>query len=239
MRESGRLPEAQDHGSDESAGQGEHRPSGVILLHGLARTSRSMRLLANFLRQQGYAVVNVGYPSRKYPVETLARLCIPPAIAELRQDYRVGSIHFVTHSMGGILLRCFLSVEPLADLGRVVMLSPPNQGSELVDLLRRSGWFRSFFGPAACQLGTAAMDLPRQLGPFRGTVGIITGDQAGISPFSRLFPGPHDGKVSVARAQLPDMTDFLRVPYGHSWVMNHRSVREQVVAFLECGRFRH
>lgn len=196
-----------------------------------------MQLLTKFLQRQGYAAVNVGYPSRRYPVETLAQLCIPPAIAELRQA-RVGPIHFVTHSMGGILLRCFLSVEPLVDLGRVVMLSPPNQGSELVDFLRRYGWFRYFFGPAACQLGTAATDLPRRLGLFIGTVGIITGDHAGITPFSRLFPGPHDGKVSVAGAQLPGMTDFLRVPYGHSWIMNHRSVREQVAGFLECGRFR-
>jgi pimeloyl-ACP methyl ester carboxylesterase len=211
--------------------------TGVILLHGLARTRRSMQPLAAYLRQQGYAVVNVGYPSRRYPVETLAQLCIPPAVAELRRA-RVDTLGFVTHSMGGILLRSYLAAHPLPELGRVVMLSPPNQGSELVDCFRRFWWFRRFFGPAGCQLGTTATDLPLQLGPLTGTVGILTGNRPFPGVFSRFFPGPHDGKVSVARARLPGMSDFLTLPYGHSFIINHRPVWEQVAAFLEHGRFR-
>lgn len=196
-----------------------------------------MNPIAAFLRQQGYAVINVGYPSRRHPVETLARLCIPPAVAELRQA-GVGTVDFVTYSMGGILLRSYLAANLLPELGRVVMLSPPNQGSELVDCFRRFWWFRRFFGPAACQLGTAATDLPLQLGPLNATVGILTGNRAFPGLFSRLFPGPHDGGVSVARAQLPGMTDFMTLPYGHFFIMHHRPVWEQVAAFLEHGRFR-
>jgi len=196
-----------------------------------------MGSLAASLRQQGYAVVNVGYPSRRHPIETLARLCIPPAIAELRRA-RVDTLDFVTHSMGGILLRSYLAANPLPELGRVVMLSPPNQGSELVDCFRRFWWFRRFFGPAGCQLGTTATDLPLQLGPLDGTLGILTGNRPFLGLFSRFFPGPHDGRVSVARAQLPGMSDFLIQPYGHSFIMHHQPVREQVAAFLEQGRFR-
>ena len=210
---------------------------GVILLHGLAMVRLSMRPLAVFLRQHGYLVVNVGYPSRKHPIESLAHSAIPPAVAELRRK-GVDSIHFATHSMGGILLRYFLATETLPEPGRVVMLCPPNQGSELVDCFRHLWWFRWYFGPAGCQLGTAATDLPLRLGPLSRPVGIITGNRPATGIFSRFFPGPNDGKVSVARAQLPGMTDFLTVPYGHALLMHHRPVAEQVVAFLENGRFR-
>lgn len=211
--------------------------TGVILLHGLVLTSLSMRPLAACLRQRGFTVVNVGYPSRQHPVEALAQAVIPPAIAALRQQ-GIGTIHFVTHSMGGILLRSYLAAHPLPELGRVVMLSPPNQGSELVDYFRHLWWFRWLFGPAGCQLGTAATDLPRRLGPLVGTVGILTGNRPTSNVFSRFFSGPHDGKVSVARAQAAGMTDFLTLPYGHSCIMYHRPVQEQVAFFLEQGTFR-
>ena len=196
-----------------------------------------MRPLAVCLQRHGHRVVNVGYPSREHSVEPLAHAAIPPAITELRR-HGVGTIDFVTHSMGGILLRSFLAAQALPELGRVVMLSPPNQGSELVDSFRRYWWFRGLFGPAGCQLGTAAIDLPSQLGPLVGTVGIITGNRPVTRLFSRFFPGPNDGKVSVARAQADGMTDFLTLPYGHSFIMYHRPVQEQVVFFLENGRFR-
>ena len=208
---------------------------GVILLHGLARTRRSMRSLAAFLGHRGYRAVNVGYPSCQYPIETLAQSAIPPAIAALRQQ-QAETIHFVTHSMGGILLRAFLASEPLPELGRTVMLCPPNQGSELVDCLGRFTWFRLMFGSAGGQLGTGPDQLPARLGPATFPVGILTGDRPPIG-LARFFPGPNDGRVSVARAQLAGMDDFLVLPCGHSLIMRHQKVQEQVAAFLEHGRF--
>lgn len=209
---------------------------GVILLHGLARTHRSMRPLAACLQRQGYAVVNAGYPSRRHPIETLARETLPAAIATLRHQGAT-VFHCVTHSMGGILLRAYLAEEPLSGLGRVVMLSPPNQGSELVDLLGRYSWFRFIFGPAGCQLGTDPHSLPNRLGPARFPLGIITGNRPAIG-LAHFFPGPSDGKVAVARARLEGMADFLVLPYGHALIMVHREVHEQVIHFLRIGGFR-
>lgn len=209
---------------------------GVILLHGLARTRRSMRTLASCLQRQGYTVANVGYPSRRYPIETLARKTLLAALATLRQQ-GVNSIHFVTHSMGGILLRVYLAEQSLPELGRVVMLSPPNQGSELVDLFCRYAWFRFLFGPAGCQLGTNPNSLPNRLGPARFPLGIITGNRPALG-LAHFFSGPSDGKVAVERARLEGMADFLVLPYGHALIMVRRQVQEQVIHFLRAGRFR-
>ncbi len=218
-----------------SGGERAGQRVGIVLLHGLARTSLSMARLGRFLRRQGYMVVNVGYPSRSHPVETLARMAIPPALARLRQQ-GAGRIHLVTHSMGGTLARAFLATEPLPELGRVVMLGPPNQGSELIDALWRYSWFRWFFGPAAGQLSTATDSLPNRLGPAAFPLGIIIGNRSAGWPFAACFPGPNDGKVTVARAHLAGMDDFLTVPCGH--VMNYSLVRKQVAWFLAHGRFR-
>ena len=210
---------------------------GVVVLHGLARTKYSMYFLGAYLRRQGFLVINAGYPSRKQEIEQLAKSCIPPAIDALRRQGAT-QIHFVTHSMGGILVRAFLRTERLPELGRVVMLSPPNQGSELVDHLSRYRWFRSFFGPAGCQLGTSSSSVPLQLGEISFPTGIITGNRSFRVLSGRFFPGLSDGKVSVERAQIPGMSDFFIVPCGHSCIMNHRNVWEQVMSFLESGRFR-
>jgi len=194
-----------------------------------------VRPLAAYLTRRGYAVANAGSPSRRDPIEILARSAIPPAITALRRQ-GAGAIHFVTHSMGAILLRAFLATESLPELGRVVMLSPPNQGSELVDALVRFVWFRWLFGPAGCQLGTGPESLPARLGPAVFAAGILTGNRPAIG-LAGFFPGPSDGKVAVERARLAGMADFLVLPYGHSLIMRHRPVQEQVAYFLEHGRF--
>lgn len=195
-----------------------------------------MQPLARHLEGLGYMVVNLGYPSRRHPVETLARMAIPPGIRQLRRQ-GVCRIHAVTHSMGGLLLRAFLALETIPEMGRAVLLCPPNQGSELVDLLRRFAWFRHLFGPAFCQLGTGPQDLPTRLGPAPCLLGVLTGNRPAPG-LAHFFPGPNDGKVSVARAQLAGMADLLVVPYGHALIMRHGPVLDQVAHFLAHGHFR-
>jgi len=209
-------------------------PECVILLHGLFRTPRSMGEMEDFLMAAGYLVVNDGYPSREAQIEVLAVTAIPPAIANCR-DQGAGRINFVTHSLGGILLRYYLSTDEIAELGRVVMLGPPNQGSELVDSLRSIPGFTMLYGPAVLQLGTDAASVPLQLGAADYEVGIIIGQTAG--PLSGMLPGEDDGTVTVESARLDGMTDFLVMDAGHTFVMNNNEVIRQTLFFLNTGRF--
>ena len=138
----------------------------VILIHGLARTHRTWLRMQKGLSKQGYQVINLAYPSRKYRIETLANKYIDQAITHCRNN-KATRIHFVTHSMGGILVRYYLSQHHVETLGHVVMLSPPNKGSELVDKLSGLPGFNQLNGPAGYQLGTSPACLPNQLGRHR------------------------------------------------------------------------
>jgi triacylglycerol lipase len=132
----------------------------VVLLHGMGRGTLSMKRIEWALVNRGYRVVNVGYPSTSYAVEHLARAYLAPALHEL--DLRPGErVHFVTHSLGAIVLRQQIVAEPMQNLGRVVMLGPPNRGSEIADVVKRDKFLRLFTGPSGPQLGTSAADLPR------------------------------------------------------------------------------
>lgn len=211
-------------------------PDTVVLLHGLGRSAWSMKAIETKLRDAGYTVVNLDYPSRSFPIEALAASHLGPRLTALPLA-PTGRVHFVTHSMGGIVLRCYLRDHPLPQLGRIVMLAPPNSGSEIADHLKANWLYRTYNGPAGQQLGTDG--LPGKLGPAPGETGIIAGDVSLNPLFSSWMPGPSDGKVSVARAKLDGMKDFIVVPYSHTWIATREPVIDQVLAFLRDGRFQH
>jgi hypothetical protein len=208
----------------------------VILLHGLARTSGSMEKMKRVLVQEGYYTVNVDYPSRSYPIEELATTIIPAAINDCGSQGSA-KIHFVTHSLGGILVRYHMAHDKLASLGRVVMLSPPNQGTEAVDKLRNLPGFRWINGPAGQQLGTDDAGIPARLPPVNFEAGVIAGDRTINFINSMLIPGKDDGKVSLKRAQVEGMTDFIITHHSHPFIMKADDVIEQAVYFLQHGRF--
>ncbi|MGB3213022.1 MAG: alpha/beta fold hydrolase [Desulforhopalus sp.] len=210
----------------------------VVLLHGLARSSRSMDDMANALQAEDYFTVNMDYPSRSTTVERLALIEIPKVL-QICREQRAKRISFVTHSMGGILLRYYLSQEEIAELKRVVMLSPPNKGSEVVDTLRGNFFFEWRNGPAGQQLGTGPDSLLHQLGPATFPLGIITGDEPAFYDLWMvdMIPGPSDGKVSVESAKLEGMTDFLVLPENHTFIINDEEVIRQTLYFLQHEKF--
>lgn len=208
----------------------------VILLHGMGRTRASMWVLSQHLAKAGYATVNYGYPSTRFSIERLAQEHIPAAIAEC-EAHSGGRIHFVTHSLGGILVRYYLQDSSLPEGSRVVMLSPPNQGSEVADQLKDTKLYQWLTGPPGQQLGTGTDDVPRRLKAVDVEIGIITGQKSLEPWFSRLLPGKDDGKVSVESAKLEEMKEFLVVDSTHAFIMNEDIVLEAVVNFLRAGEF--
>jgi pimeloyl-ACP methyl ester carboxylesterase len=211
-------------------------PGTLVLLHGLGRTARSMRRLAAEGTRRGYRVHNIGYPSRRAGVFAHAER-VGLTLAALPDT---GPLHAVTHSMGGIVLRAALAGGWLAPerMGRVVMLAPPNGGTELADWLCRTPLFVHVVGPAVPELRTGASGIAGTLPPVPFELGVIAGAMRRSSLAASLFDGPNDGKVSVARARVRGMRDLLVVPHGHTFIMNAPDVIAQTFHFLSTGRFR-
>lgn len=209
----------------------------VIFLHGLARTALSFHSMARFFQKQNFATHNLNYPSRKFEVETLSEKFLKPQIVKIQKDNPKATLHFITHSLGGILLRFYLSKDDIKNLGRIVMLAPPNQGSEIVDKLSHWPGFKKFNGPAGLQLGTKPNHIPQQLKPLETDVGIIAGSKTVNLILSQLLPKPNDGKVSVASTQLQEMKDFLVTPHSHTFLMQRKKIWQHSLNFLNHGEF--
>ncbi len=212
----------------------------VVLLHGMGRTSRSMDKMQNRLAAEGYHTVNLDYPSTSKMIEQIAESHFPEAYEQCLQ-FEPSSIHFVSHSLGGIVLRTVFKDQKPEKPGRVVMLSPPNQGSVAADKLKEWWLYRWLYGPAGQQLTTDDDSHPNQLGPVDYPVGIITGDRYYFFDFwlSRMIPGIDDGKVSVENARVDGMSDFLVVHETHPFIMEADYVLSETVYFLQNGKFRH
>ncbi len=208
----------------------------VVLLHGLTRSWRAMRPMAKALQEAGFSTANVDYPSTSDSIEAIAPLAVGTGLSECRAT-GAGVIHFVTHSLGSILIRYENEHAPIPDLGRVVMLGPPNQGSEIVDKTRDWPGFDMLTGEAGAQLGTDDGSIPSQLGPVDFELGVIAGTRTFNFITSAFLPNPDDGKVTVESTKVAGMRDFLIVEHSHHFMIRTDWVIRNTVAFLRTGVF--
>lgn len=223
--------------SSEEPVVSRHADECVVLLHGLARTSLSMEPMVWALEDAGYRVANIDYPSRDMKIEALAPLAVEAGLAECAASGSNHAVHFVTHSLGGILVRYYFSDKAFAVPGRVVMLAPPNQGSNASDALQDVPGFDWLNGPAGYQLGKGEDSVPLQLGKPAFEFAVIAGDRTIDPVTSAVLDDPDDGRVSVADTRLEGMRDFRVVGVSHAFIMQKSEVIELVKNFLDHGSF--
>lgn len=230
VAQSGNTTEEQGETASEAPAEG------VVLLHGLARSAASMKRMEEALEEAGYVVLNKGYRSREAVIAVLSEEAVGEALRDPLFE-GVERIHFVTHSLGGILVRDYFSRHKDPRLGRVVMLGPPNAGSEVVDELQDWRAFQWLNGPAGQQLGTGEDSVPVQLGPVDFELGVIAGTRSINWINSFMIDGSDDGKVSVENSRIEGMAGHIAMPVTHPGMMRNRKVIEQTLEFLRNGRF--
>ena len=207
----------------------------VVLLHGMKRSASSLGKIEKHLKSNGYRTINIDYPSSEQTVEELSEF-IHKEITRRYFD-KSRNIHFVTHSMGGILARYYIKKHRPANLARVVMLAPPNQGTEMSDFLQGTKIFESFFGPAGTQMGTNEKSIVHSLGPADYELGVIMGNIS-LNPIaSVVVPGDDDGLVSHERSKVEGMKDSIILRTAHSLIMFNKEAHKQIIHFLIDGKF--
>lgn len=202
----------------------------VILLHGLWRSLWAMEPMAHYLHQQGYHTINVPYPSFRKPIEESCRI-VHNAI---RLHEKGSHIHFVTHSLGGIITRKLLAELPLKQTGRVVMLAPPNQGSEIVQWLDKCGPLKHTLGPAGQQLRMGSVDAPTLAEETDAAV--IMGRRSTIPFFRTLLDDENDGIVSVESGKIEGMNEFHILDTDHTFIATDPRVMKMTAQFLNDGK---
>lgn len=216
------------------------RDTVVVLLHGIGHTRWNMLGVEIALRRAGYETVNISYPSRRKNIQYLAEF----VYRRLEKEgvwKRPGRVHFVTHSMGGLVARRMLEEHrqdiPPEKTGRLAMIAPPNGGSEVADFLKDFPPYFWAFGPAGQELTTAARQADTSH-PYYET-GIIAGSKSWPYIVARfVVPGAHDGRVTVEKTKLEGMKDHITLNATHSFISWRPDTHAHIVAFLREGSFR-
>lgn len=201
-----------------------------------------MRPLARTLRAHGFAPHLIDYPSRRHRIDELVDAVLAPVVERLEAE-GAARIHFVTHSLGGVLTRAYAARRfdagaPLPEGSRAVMIAPPHGGSEVADVVMAVPPLRAYFGPALDELGTDEASIPLALGPVRGLeVGVIAGDVNRYPLLGRALPGPGDGSVAVERTRVDGLADWTLVHRTHALIPFAPDVADATLRFLETGRF--
>lgn len=207
----------------------------VILIHGLGRSHLSFLKMAKQLKNKGYLVYNASYPSTKQKIQDSSESYINQALESLSAQ-KISKIHFVTHSLGGILVRYYLSKHEINNLGKIVMLAPPNKGSHIAQAYHDKFWFKWATGPAGQQLLVEDNPFLDGLEPIETEVAVLMGNRSLEPWFNHVFNDldhlEHDGKVSIESAKLDNMSKFEIIDTAHTMIMNNPKVMSQVLDFL-------
>lgn len=205
-------------------------PAHIVLIHGLWTHGLIMLPMAHMLQKYGYDTHHFSYHTISETLEQSAA-----RLQEFVQQLAAEQLHFVGHSLGGLLIRKFLQRYPDQAPGRIVTLGTPHSGSYVASHLGRSGLMRKLFG---CSLPPLTGDIT----PWQGEreLGAIAGSRSiGLGFIIRDLPKPNDGTVSIDETRLETMRDHITLPYTHTSMLMAEEVAKQVHDFLQTGQFSH
>lgn len=212
-------------------GEGDY----IVALHGIARSDKSMRKFANYMRQEGFEVININYPSTRANLGSLVDYV--NEVITSRVNDKKKKVHFIGHSMGCLITRALITKHRPDNLGRVVMIAPPNQGSEVADYLKDNFLYKFLFGPAGQQLITDQSEFKKMFGEVNYELGVIAGDSSLAPVGSIIIPGPDDGRVSVKATRIEGMKDHIILPDNHTFIVRDEEAMRQANHFIKFGHF--
>ena len=209
----------------------------VILVHGFARSSRDMRVLAKALRKQGYNTHQINYLSIRKNINNIQSNVFKQMMSIISNN-TARKIHLVGHSLGGLLVRSYLAKHSIPNMGFVVIIGSPNKGTNFVDYYKQSWWFK-WFGDITHIFSAKQSAFLNSLPLPNYTLGVIAGN-FNSKWQEHILPGPDDGLVPVKSTKIKGMKDFIIIENTlHRWLIYKRQVIDQVIYFLSHGRFNH
>jgi len=205
---------------------------GVVLIHGILRSSKCMSAMAETLEQAGFHTFQFDYPS--------TQVSIPDAAEYLHQTIEslegIEELSIVAHSMGGLVTRAYFAEHHDPRFRRVVMVGTPNHGAELADLVHRNFLVRTAAGPGGRQLVTDPEGLIPSLPAPKCEFAIIAGARNNPAGWNPFIPGDDDGTVTVESTRLVGAADFSTVQTTHTSLLRNREALDQTLRFLGEGR---
>lgn len=214
----------------------------VVVLHGLVRSRQSMAGLCKYLSEQSdYQIVNMSYASTREPLRRHAA-SLASVIDHLGPE--VTEINFVAHSLGNLVIRHYLGDQIASErrrvdarINRMVMLAPPNQGSQFAVKFADNRLFQTIWGTSGLELAKEWDELEKRLATPRGEFGIIAGGRGADDGANPLLRGDDDFVVTIEETRLGGASDFSVLPALHSLIMDDPKVREYTLRFLWHGHF--
>lgn len=207
---------------------------GVILVHGILRSSRCMRAFEAEFIKQGYKVLNVNYPSTKLDIKSIVEY-LKPSIMVFAKNLK--KIHFVGHSLGGIIIRALLNVEKPANLGKVVLVGSPIQGSELARKFKKFRIFKWIFGPAGIDLALPSKEMSAMFGKIDYEIGVIAGFNKYNFLANLLLKEKNDGMVTIKSTQDQEISNHIIIETGHLRLAKNKEVIDKTIKFIKEASF--
>lgn len=207
---------------------------GVVLLHGILKSSKCMKSFEKAFLECNYKVLNIDYPSTKLDILSIVDF-IKPQIIEFSNS--VDRLHFVGHSLGGLIIRTLLNQYNFTNLGRVVLIGTPNKGTKLADFFKNFWLYKKLFGPAGQQLTTNQKDIKTSLGNIKYEMGIIAGLFKYNFFTNLIIKSPSDGLVSIESTKTDGTKQHIIIPSEHLKLTKNKRVIEHTIKFIETGSF--